>query len=152
MSRNCPKRFYERVSTSCRCHRSFPCFARVLPSFPAERRNHLAVPHHNLFSDSPVGDTLPQSEHMTQISKRRTVHVQGSTYNWLGNPSNLPCSPMRNMAVNTSWLRRGYIRQHAIGRMLTVPERGAIYQDSCICRLGRDAVTIWHAYIGSWMR
>ena len=47
-----------------------------------------------------VGDSLPQSEHMTQISKRKIVHVQGSTYNWLGNPSNLPYFPMRNMAVN----------------------------------------------------
>lgn len=82
-----------------------------------------------------VDDSLPQSEHMTQISKPKAVHVQGSTYNWLGNPSNLPYSPMRNMAVNPSWLRCGYIRRHAIGRMLTVMEQGAIYQDSCILHM-----------------
>ena len=130
----------------------------IIPMFLQEFCRHfplndvIILLYHITTCFQTVDGSLPQSEHMTQISKPKAVHVQGSTYNWLGNPSNLPCSPMRNMAVNTSWLRRGYIRRHAIGRMLTVTERGAIYQDSCICRLGRDAVTIWHAYIGSWMR
>ena len=130
----------------------------IIPMFLQEFCRHfplndvIILLYHITTCFQTVGNSLPQSEHMTQIGRRRIVHVQGSTYNWLGNPSNLPYFPMRNTVVNPSWLRRGYIRRHAIGRMLTATERGAIYQDSCICRLGRDAVTIWHAYIGSRMR